>query len=72
MLILHGGYFPCGFMDNYMPSGDVKSLYERECNEGRYKISDQKEYLNRTYRNQKICWVKLTAATEATEASLRL
>lgn len=45
MPILHGGYFPHGFMDNYMPAGDAKSLYERECNEGRYKISHQKEYL---------------------------
>lgn len=40
-----GGYFPCRFMDNYMPTGDAKSLYERECNEGRYKRSHQKEYL---------------------------
>ena len=28
-----------------MPTGDAKSLYERECNEGRYKRSHQKEYL---------------------------
>lgn len=34
-----------GFMGNYMPTGDAKSLYERECNEGRYKRSHQKEYL---------------------------
>lgn len=44
-LILHGGYFPHGFMDNYMPTEDVKSLHERECNEGWYKRSHQKEYL---------------------------
>lgn len=45
ILILCRGYFPHGFMDNYMPTGDVKSLHERECNEGRYKRSHQKEYL---------------------------
>lgn len=28
-----------------MPTGDAKSLYERERNEGRYKRSHQKEYL---------------------------
>lgn len=33
-----------GFMGNYMPTGDAKSSYEREFNEGRYK-SHQKEYL---------------------------
>lgn len=44
-LVLHRGYFPCGFMDNYMPAGDVKSFHERDCNEGRCKRSHQREYL---------------------------
>lgn len=28
-----------------MPTGDAESSYERECNEGRYERSHQKEYL---------------------------
>lgn len=37
-----------------MPSGDVKSLCERECNEGRYKGVIKRNALNETWRNQKI------------------
>lgn len=34
-------------MGKYMSTGDAKSLYEKECNEGRYKrvLSHQNEYL---------------------------
>lgn len=44
---------PSGFMGNYMPTGDTKSSYERERNEGRYKRSHQKEYLKLNLQESK-------------------